>query len=138
SCCPGASIAGTCSFGPFAVGGLAAKLLARSRQAYWWVSGIATLIAAPVALLVFTASTPAVFWSATVVAEVLLFTSTGPINAATVNIVPPTMRATAMAAQVFFIHLLGDVPSPPLIDVISHASSLATCVPVLPVAWLSS
>jgi MFS family permease len=135
---PGAILVVTGFVGTFAGGWLGDKLLARSRQAYWWVSGIATLIAAPLALLVFTASTPAVFWSATVVAEVLLFTSTGPINAATVNIVPPTMRATAMAAQVFFIHLLGDVPSPPLIGLISDASSLATGVLVVPVAVLVS
>jgi hypothetical protein len=44
------------------------------------------------------------------------------------------MRATAMASQIFFIHLLGDVPSPPLIGAISDASSLATGVLVVPVA----
>src|SRR5206468_7632815 len=77
-----------------------------------------------------------VFWSATVVAEILLFASTGPINATTVNIVSPTTRATAMAAQIFFIHLFGDVPSPPLIGAISDASSLGTAVLVVPVAVL--
>ena len=108
--------------------------LARNRQAYLWLSGVATLTATPVAFLVFMAPSPAVFWSATAVAEVLLFASTGPINAVTVNVVSPTMRATAMAAQIFFIHLLGDVPSPPLIGAISDASSLGTGVLVVPVA----
>ena len=135
---PGAILVATGFVGTFAGGWLGDKLLARSRQAYWWLSGIATLVAAPVALLVFMARAPAVFWGAIVVAEVLLFASTGPINAATVNIVPPTMRATAMAAQVFFIHLLGDVPSPPLIGAISDASSLGTGVLVVPVAVLVS
>lgn len=135
---PGAILVVTGFVGTFAGGWLGDRLLPRSRKAYWWVSGIATLAAAPFALLVFTAPSPTVFWSATVVAEVLLFASTGPINATTVNIVSPSMRATAMAAQIFFIHLLGDVPSPPLIGAISDASSLGTAVLVVPMAVLVS
>lgn len=135
---PGAILVVTGFIGTFAGGWLGDRLLPRNREAYWWVSGIATLVAAPFALLVFIAPSPGVFWSATVVAEVLLFASTGPINATTVNIVSPSMRATAMAAQIFFIHLLGDVPSPPLIGAISDASSLGTAVLVVPVAVLVS
>ena len=135
---PGAILVVTGLVGTFAGGWLGDRLLARSRQAYWWVSGVATLAAAPFALLVFTAPSPVVFWSSTVMAEVLLFASTGPINAMTVNIVSPSMRATAMAGQIFFIHLLGDVPSPPLIGAISDASSLGTAVLVVPVAVLVS
>ena len=135
---PGAILVVTGFVGTFAGGWLGDRLLPRSREAYWWVSGIATLAAAPFALLVFTAPSPPVFWSATVIAEVLLFVSTGPINATTVNIVAPGMRATAMAAQIFFIHLLGDVPSPPLIGAISDASSLGTAVLVVPAAVLVS
>jgi len=131
---PGAILVVTGFVGTFGGGWLGDKLLPRSRQAYLWLSGVATLVATPIAFLVFMAPSPAVFWSATVAAEVLLFASTGPINATTVNIVSPTMRATAMAAQIFFIHLLGDVPSPPLIGAISDASSLGTAVLVVPVA----
>ena len=131
---PGMILVVTGFVGTFAGGWLGDKLLARNRQAYLWLSGVATLTATPVAFLVFMAPSPAVFWSATAVAEVLLFASTGPINAVTVNVVSPTMRATAMAAQIFFIHLLGDVPSPPLIGAISDASSLGTGVLVVPVA----
>jgi len=131
---PGVILVVTGFVGTFAGGWLGDKLLVRNRQAYLWMSGMATLIATPVAFLVFMAPSPAVFWSATAVAEVLLFASTGPINAVTVNVVSPTMRATAMAAQIFFIHLLGDVPSPPLIGAISDASSLGKAVLVVPVA----
>jgi MFS transporter, Spinster family, sphingosine-1-phosphate transporter len=131
---PGAILVVTGFVGTFGGGWLGDKLLARSRHAYLWLSGIATLAATPIAFLVFTAPSPTVFWPATVVAEILLFASTGPINATTVNVVSPTMRATAMAAQIFFIHLLGDVPSPPLIGAISDASSLGTAVLVVPVA----
>ncbi|MFI5177832.1 MAG: spinster family MFS transporter [Vicinamibacterales bacterium] len=135
---PGAIVVVTGFVGTFAGGWLADRLLARSRQAYWWVSGIATLAAAPVVLLVFTAESPAVFWPATAVAEVLLFASTAPINAATLNIVSPTMRATALATQILIIHLFGDVPSPWLIGVISDASSLGTAVLILPIAVVAS
>ncbi len=133
---PGAILVVTGFVGTLAGGWLGDRLLPRNRQAYLWVSGVATLAAAPFALLVFTAPAPAVFWTATVVAEVLLFASTGPISAVTVNLVSPGMRATAMAAQIFFIHLLGDVPSPPLIGAISDASSLGTGVLVVPAAVL--
>ncbi|HUL75462.1 MAG TPA: MFS transporter [Vicinamibacterales bacterium] len=135
---PGAIVVVTGFVGTFAGGWLADRLLARNRQAYWWLSGLATLAAAPVVLIVFTAASPAIFWPATAVAEVLLFASTAPINAATLNIVPPTMRATALATQILIIHLFGDVPSPWLIGVISDASSLATAVLIMPVAVLAS
>jgi fucose permease len=58
------------------------------------------------------------------------------MNAATENNVPPTIRATALAAQILVIHLFGDVPSPPLIGLISDASSLGRAVLIVPVAVL--
>ena len=133
---PGAIVVVTGFVGTFAGGWLADRWLRTNRQAYWWVSGIGALIAAPFALLTFTAESPAVYWSAAALAQVLLFASTGPINAATVNIVSPTMRATALALQILVIHLFGDVPSPPLIGLISDASSLGRAVLIVPVAVL--
>ncbi len=133
---PGAIVVVTGFIGTFAGGWLADRWLVTNRQAYWWVSGIGALLAAPVALVTFTAESPAVYWSAAAVCQVLLFASTGPINAATVNIVSPSMRATALALQILVIHLFGDVPSPPLIGVISDASSLGRAVLIMPIAIL--
>jgi sugar phosphate permease len=133
---PGAIVVVTGFIGTFAGGWLADRWLVTNRQAYWWVSGIGALLAAPVALVTFTAESPAVYWSASAVCQVLLFASTGPINAATVNIVSPSMRATALALQILVIHLFGDVPSPPLIGAISDASSLGRAVLIMPVAIL--
>ena len=48
------------------------------------------------------------------------------------------MRAAAMALCIFFIHLLGDVPSPPLIGLISDRSSIREGVMVIPVAVIVS
>ncbi|HSS44766.1 MAG TPA: MFS transporter, partial [Thermoanaerobaculia bacterium] len=98
--------------GTFAGGWLGDFFLRRSQEAYLWVSGWATLAAAPVAFVAFAAHQRAVNMSAIVVAELLLFASTGPINSAIVNLVRPTERATAVALSILAIHLLGDVPSP--------------------------
>ena len=54
----------------------------------------------------------------------LIFLGTGPVNAATLNAVPANLRATAMAGQLFVIHVLGDMPSSKIIGIISDASNL--------------
>lgn len=118
--------------GTFAGGWLGDMLLRRWSEAYLWVSGIATLAAAPVALLAFLAASRPVYMAAIVGAEVLLFFSTGPINSQLINVVAPAHRATAMALNILVIHLLGDVPSPPLIGRLSDATSLAKAFLVLP------
>jgi MFS transporter, Spinster family, sphingosine-1-phosphate transporter len=118
--------------GTFAGGWLGDMLLRRWSEAYLWVSGIATLAAAPVALLAFLAASRPLYMAAIVGAEVLLFFSTGPINSALVNVVAPAHRATAMALNILVIHLLGDVPSPPLIGRLSDATSLARAFLILP------
>ncbi|MBV8200653.1 MAG: MFS transporter, partial [Acidobacteria bacterium] len=119
--------------GTFAGGWLGDLLLRRWSEAYLWVSGIATLAAAPVALIAFMAASRPVYMTAIIGAEVLLFFSTGPINSALVNVVAPAHRATAMALNILVIHLLGDVPSPPLIGRVSDATSLAFAFRLLPV-----
>ncbi len=130
----GAIVVATGFAGTFAGGWLGDFFLKRSRQAYLIVSGWATLAAAPVALLAFVAPSRAVYMPAIVVAELLLFASTGPINSAIVNLVAPTERATAVALSILAIHLLGDVPSPPLIGAISDATSLSKAFLIVPVA----
>jgi MFS transporter, Spinster family, sphingosine-1-phosphate transporter len=130
----GAIVIVTGLFGTLAGGWLGDYCLRRSRQGYLWFSAIITLAAAPVAVLALTASAPGVFYPAIVAAELLLFMSTGPINAAIVNIVSPLERASAMALSIFAIHLLGDVPSPPLIGHLAVTGSLARAVLVVPVA----
>lgn len=120
--------------GTFAGGWLGDHLLKYSRQAYLWFSGVTTLLAVPSALLALTAPAPAVYYPAIIVAELLLFMSTGPINAVIVNIAAPFERASAVALSMFAIHLLGDVPSPVIIGRVSDASSLARAVLIVPVA----
>jgi MFS transporter, Spinster family, sphingosine-1-phosphate transporter len=119
------------------VGGWLGDFCAKySRQAYLWLSAIATLAAAPFVYLALTVTSHSLYLACMVVAQLCLFLSTGPINAAIVNLVLATERATAIALGVFAIHLLGDALSPPLIGALSDAFSLAQGVKILPLAVL--
>jgi MFS family permease len=69
-----------------------------------------------------------------VAGQLLLFLSTGPINAAIANLVTAAERASAIALSVFAIHVLGDVLSPPLIGALSDRTSLQTAVKIVPLA----
>jgi MFS family permease len=101
------------------------RLLTRTRHAYLLVSGAATVLAAPCAYVALTATDPTVYMTALVAAELLIFASTGPINSAIVNYVAPTERATAMALSILLIHVLGDVPSPYVVGMISDVRKAA-------------
>ena len=120
--------------GTFAGGWLGDFFLKRTRQSYLWVSGIATLLAAPATYVSLTNPDRSVFIPAMVVAEVLIFVSTGPVNSAIVNAVAPNERATALGVSILVMHLVGDVPSPPLIGLLSDASSLDRAFLIVPVA----
>ncbi len=122
--------------GTFVGGWLGDYLLKFSSQAYLWVSGIATVAAAPLTFVALTAQHRTIYFTSLVIAELLIFASTGPVNSAIVNYVTPRERATAVALSIFLIHLLGDVPSPVLIGKISDMSSLGTAVLIVPVAVL--
>ncbi|HTD68914.1 MAG TPA: MFS transporter [Gemmatimonadales bacterium] len=132
----GAIVVVTGFIGTYAGGWIGDYFLRTSRQAYLWVSGVVTLVAAPLTLVALAAPHPGVYWPAIVAAELCLFASTGPINSAIVNVVSPHMRATAVALSIFTIHLLGDVPSPSLVGLLSDARSLGEAVLIIPLAVL--
>ncbi len=133
----GAIVVVTGFVGTFVGGWLGDHCLRYSRQAYLWVSAIATLLAVPFVWAALTTASPTGYLLTMVVAQLLMFLSTGPINASIVNLVLPTQRASAVALEVFAIHLLGDAISPFLIGVVSDASSLAQAVRIVPVAVLA-
>jgi MFS family permease len=122
--------------GTFAGGWLGDYCAKYSQRAYLWISAIATLIAAPFAWVALTAPSQTVYFICMVVAQLMMFLSTGPINASIVNLVLPTQRASANALGVLTIHLLGDVPSPIIIGMLSDESSLAQAVKIVPIAIL--
>jgi MFS family permease len=120
--------------GTFAGGWLGDFFLRWTKQSYLWLSGIATLVAAPVTYVALTSHRYPVYITAIVIAELLIFMSTGPVNSAIVNAVAPGERATALGLSVFVMHLIGDIPSPPLIGKISDATSLERAFLIVPVA----
>jgi MFS family permease len=122
--------------GTFLGGWLGDLFLKRTKQSYLWVSGIATLVAAPLTFIGLTSRHKPLYLTMIIIAEVLIFMCTGPINSAIVNVVSPLERATAVGLSVLMMHFLGDIPSPPLIGAISDSSSLDRGILVVPVAVL--
>ncbi|HEY0802617.1 MAG TPA: MFS transporter [Steroidobacteraceae bacterium] len=122
--------------GTFLGGWLGDYFAKNSRQAYLWLSAVTTLIAAPFVWLALTTTSTTLYTVYMVTAQLCLFLSTGPINAAIINLVIAGERATAIALSVFAIHLLGDALSPLIVGALSDAFSLQQAIQILPVAVL--
>jgi MFS family permease len=120
--------------GTFAGGWLGDFFLKRSKQSYLWVSGIATLIAAPLTYIAVSNPNKAVYLPAIAIAEVFIFMCTGPVNSAIINVVKPAERATAVGLSVLVMHVVGDIPSPPLIGIVSDHSSLERAFMLVPIS----
>jgi len=87
---------------------IADKLRPRLPGSYFWVSGVGMLIACPLFVISLYLPFPAA-WVAMFFAIFFLFLNTGPSNTALANVALPIVRATAFAANILIIHLLGDV-----------------------------
>jgi MFS family permease len=122
--------------GTFIGGWMGDYFARRSRQAHLYLSAVATLIAAPFVWMALTTSSHSLYQFYMVTAQLCLFLSTGPINAAIVNLVIASERATAIALSVFAIHLLGDALSPFMVGALSDLFTLGQAVRILPVAVL--
>jgi MFS family permease len=122
--------------GTFVGGWMGDFFAKRSQRAYLWLSAFSCLLAAPLVWSALTTRSQPIYLSSMVAAQLFLFLSTGPINAAIANLVTATERASAIALSVFTIHLLGDVLSPPLIGALSDRTSLESAVKIVPVAVL--
>lgn len=99
--------------------------LRRDPGAHYRLSGWSLLLGTPAMLLAISGRGQIMF-PAIFVAAFLLLLNTGPLNAALVTSVGPHIRATAVAVNLFVIHLLGDAFSPAIIGLISTHSSLQT------------
>ena len=113
-----------CGLGGTVVGGTVAQWWShKTGKALYLVPALSALLAAPPAVACFFGPKA---WTlpALGVAVFLIFLGTGPVNAATLNAVPANLRATAMAGQLFTIHVLGDAFSPKIIGAISDRSDL--------------
>jgi hypothetical protein len=67
------------------------------------------------------------------VAAFFLLFNTSPLNAAVINSAGAHIRATALAVNIFIIHILGDVPSPTMMGWVAdrHSLQAAFTLPVI-------
>jgi predicted MFS family arabinose efflux permease len=116
----GAGLGGT------AIGGwIAQRWLRTNHRALYLVSAWSALVTVPFGVICFFGPR-ATMLPALALAMFTIFLGTGPLNAAIVNAVPATVRATAIAIELFLIHALGDTPSPRLIGMVSDRTTLST------------
>src|SRR5262249_22567723 len=86
-------------------GWLGDRLQSRDLGGYFVSSGLGLLLAVPAGVVGVLVGSAAIYWPALFLALFFLFFNAGPLNAAMVNVVPATMRASAMAVNVLLIHL---------------------------------
>lgn len=101
------------------------------------ISAIGMVWAAPLAALAFVMPVPIAFFALAFLAEIGLFLSTSPVNAIGLRAVPPELRASAMAAMIFSIHLFGDLWSPSLLGLLNDLFVPEVAMMALPLtfAW---
>jgi MFS family permease len=80
-----------------------------------------SLLGAPIALVALLLPSATGFLIALGATELVIFASIAPTNVAVMRTVPSHLRARAMAASIFAIHLFGDLVSPPVIGKLSDA-----------------
>ena len=133
----GAITAATGIAGTALGGWWAQRWIKRDHRALYWVCAAGPAICTPFALLCFFGP-KATMLPALAAAELALFLGSGPVNAAIVNSVSAKVRATALAGQLFLIHLFGDVPSPRIIGFVSDRSNLRWGLGVTVLALVAS
>ena len=104
------------------LGGYMADWLNRRHQgARVLVCGIGFLLSAPAFLLAITTHNLQVFSVFFIITTILLTLYTGPSTAATQDVVPAILRASAVAVSLFVAHLLGDAFAPTLVGILASA-----------------
>ncbi len=112
-------------------GWLGDYLLKRTKSSYYLISAASMLLGIPVMIVALFAR-GRIMIPAIGVAAFFLLLNTAPLNAAVINSVGAHIRATALAVNIFIIHILGDVPSPAMMGWVADRRSLQVAF-VLPV-----
>ncbi len=120
-------------------GWLGDYLLRRTKSAYYLVSAATMALGVPVMIVALFVTGRSMIPAIAVAAFFLLF-NTAPLNAAVINSVDAHIRATALAVNIFIIHILGDVPSPTMMGWVADKRSLqaAFVLPVIAMALSSA
>eukprot|EP01114_Cavostelium_apophysatum_P005826 TRINITY_DN1699_c0_g1_i1.p1 TRINITY_DN1699_c0_g1~~TRINITY_DN1699_c0_g1_i1.p1 ORF type:complete len:466 (+),score=49.40 TRINITY_DN1699_c0_g1_i1:224-1621(+) len=137
-------VAGTISGAATVVGGItgtllggfcAEKLKGRTRQPYFALCSCCVFAASMLMVIILFVRNIFAAAPITVLAQMLLWSYNGPINAIVANVIPASYRARAFSLQNLCIHLLGDAISPVIIGAISDASgSLTLAVSLVPIS----
>jgi len=106
-------------------------LLPKMKGSYYLVSAASMLLGIPVMIIALFNKGPLMI-PAIGVAAFFLLLNTAPLNAAVINSVGAHIRATAIAVNIFIIHILGDVPSPTMMGWVADKHSLQAAF-ILPV-----
>ena len=112
-------------------GWLGDYLLPRMKGSYYLVSAASMLLGIPVMIVALFNRGPLMI-PAIAVAAFFLLLNTAPLNAAVINSVGAHIRATALAVNIFIIHILGDVPSPTMMGWVADKRSLQAAF-ILPI-----
>ena len=143
-------------FGTIFGGYMADVLNRRNPGARVLVCGIGFLICAPSFAVVVTIHNLVAFLVFFFITSALILVYSGPSTAATQDVVPSALRASAVAISLLLAHLLGDAFAPPVVGVLARAfdpthglhfanqvagndlglAFLVTCVPTLAIAGL--
>jgi predicted MFS family arabinose efflux permease len=102
------------------IGGWIGDQLARwLKGGYFLLCGISALLGVVPLTIALASPTPKVIFPAVFATVFLLFLGNGPVNAIIVNVVPPGLRATAVATTILAIHFLGDALSTQMVGLFS-------------------
>ncbi len=114
-------------------------LLRRMKSAYYLVSAASMLLGIPVMVVALFSRGPLMI-PAIGVAAFFLLLNTAPLNAAVINSVGAHIRATAIAVNIFIIHILGDVPSPTMMGWVAdrHSMQASFVLPIIAMALSSA
>jgi len=114
-------------------------LLKKMKNAYYLVSAASMLLGIPFMIVALFVKGPRMV-PAIGLAAFFLLLNTAPLNAAVINSVGAHVRATALAVNIFVIHILGDVPSPTMMGWVADRRSLqaAFVLPIIAMAVSSA
>jgi len=112
-------------------GWLGDYLLPRMKSSYYFISALSMALGVPVMIVALFAKGKLMI-PAIAISAFFLLLNTAPLNAAVINSVGAHIRATALAVNIFIIHILGDVPSPTMMGWVADRRSLQASF-VLPI-----
>lgn len=112
-------------------GWLGDYLLPRMKSSYYFVSAVSMALGIPVMIVALFVKGPLMI-PAIGVAAFFLLLNTAPLNAAVINSVDAHIRASALAVNIFIIHILGDIPSPTMMGWVADKRTLQEAF-ILPV-----